>query len=190
MWPVVGIPPVWTGWLDRFRDCFRRSDQFQHFAEYVIGLIVSSRFSVQAINDLFTGHRHASSKRGFLGEAPWSPERVMRRLVRLVLEHAGFSNPGRGFLVIDDTILEHDSGTTAIEHVAPVWDAETKRYVKGHVVFTAHWVTPGHFPVEFRLKTPSGISKHQLALWLIKKARRFGVLFQTVCSTRGISRRR
>jgi len=70
MWPVVGIPPVWTGWLDRFRDCFRRSDQFQHFAEYVIGLIVSSRFSVQAINDLFTGHRHASSKRGFLGEAP------------------------------------------------------------------------------------------------------------------------
>ena len=32
----------------------------------------------------------------------------------------------------------------------------------------------------FRLKTPSGISKHQLALWLIKKARRFGVLFQTV----------
>ena len=80
--------------------------------------------------------------------------------------------------------------TTAIEHVAPVWDAETKRYVKGHVVFTAHWVTPGHFPVGFRLKTPSGISKHQLALWLIKKARRFGVLFQTVCSTRGISRRR
>ena len=124
------------------------------------------------------------------GRPPWSPERVIRRLVRLVLEHAGFSNPGRRFLVIDDTILEHDSGTTAIEHVAPVWDAETKRYVKGHVVFTAHWVTPGHFPVGFRLKTPSGISKHQLALWLNKKARRFGVLFQTVCSTRGISRRR
>jgi Transposase DDE domain len=53
--------------------------------------------------------------------------------------------------------------------------------VKGHVVVTAHWVTPrGHFPVGFRFKTPGGISKHELAVWLIKKCRRFGVLFQTV----------
>lgn len=42
-------------------------------------------------------------------------------------------------------------------------------------------MTPrGHFPVGFRFKTPGGISKHHLALWLIKKCRRFGVLFQTV----------
>lgn len=164
--------------LDRFRDCFRRSDQFQHFAEYVIGLIVSSRFSVQALNDLFTGHRHASTKRRFMGEAPWSPEKVMRRLVRLVKEHAGFSKPSRGFLVIDDTILEHDMDTKAMEKVAVVKDPETQQWVKGHVVVTAHWVTPrGHFPVGFRLKTPGGISKHQLALWLIKRCRRFGVLF-------------
>jgi hypothetical protein len=40
MWPVVGIPPMWAELLDRFRDCCRRSGQFQHFAEYVIGLIV------------------------------------------------------------------------------------------------------------------------------------------------------
>lgn len=33
MWPVVGIPPMWTELLERFRDCFRRADQFQHFAE-------------------------------------------------------------------------------------------------------------------------------------------------------------
>jgi SRSO17 transposase len=181
MWPVVGIPPMWAELLDRFRDCFRRSDQFQHFAEYVIGLIVSSRFAVQALNDLFTGHRHASTKRRFLGEAPWSPDRVMRRLVRLVLEHASFSKPSRGLLVIDDTILERDIDTHAMEKVAVVKDPETQQWVKGHVVVTAHWVTPrGHFPVGFRLKTPGGISKHHLALGLIKKCRRFGVLFQTV----------
>lgn len=88
----------------------------------------------------------------------------MRRLVRLVLERAGFSNPSRGFLLIDDTILAHDSDTTtAIGHVAPEWNAETKRYVKGHVVFTAHWVTPWAFPAgippedhEWRLEAPVG----------------------------------
>lgn len=181
MWPVVGIPPMWVDLLERFRDCFPRSDQFRHFAEYVIGLIVSSRFSVQALNDLFTGHRHASTKRRFLGEAPWSPERVMRRLVRLVKEHAGFSAPRRGLLVIDDVVLEHDMDTKAIEKVVVVKDPETDQWIKGHVVVTAHWVTPrGHFPVAFRLKTPGGISKHQLAVWLVKKCRRFGVLFQTV----------
>ncbi len=181
MWPVVGIPPMWADLLERFRDCFRRSDQFQHFAEYVIGLIVSSRFSVQALNDLFTGHRHASTKRRFMDEAPWSTEKVVRRVVRLVKEHAGFSKPSRGLLVIDDTILEHDMDTKAMEKIAVVKDPETQQWVKGHVVVTAHWVTPrGHFPVGFRLRTPGGISKHQLALWLLKKCRRFGVLFQTV----------
>jgi len=181
MWPVVGIPPIWAEQLERFRDCFRRSDQFQHFAEYVIGLIVSSRFSVQALNDLFTGHHHASTKRRFMDEAPWATEKVMRRLVRLVKEQAGFSKPSRGFVIIDDSILEHDMDTQAMEKVAVVKDPETQQWVKGHVVVTAQWVTPrGHFPVGFRLKTPGGISKHELALWLLKKCRRFGVLFQTV----------
>jgi len=115
MWPVVGIPPVWTGWLDRFRDCFRRSDQFQHFAEYVIGLIVSSRFSVQAINDLFTGHRHASSKRGFLGEAPLVARPGDAAACVPGPRARGLLQPSRGFLVIDDTILEHDSDTTAVD---------------------------------------------------------------------------
>jgi hypothetical protein len=136
---------------------------------------------VQALNDLFTGHRHASTKRRFLGEAPWSPDRVMRRLIRLVPEHAGFSKPSRGLLVIGDAILAHDSDATAMEKVAAVWDPATERYVTGHVVVTAHWVTPrGHVPVGFRFKTPGGLSKHHLALWLITKCRRFGVLLQAV----------
>lgn len=73
------------------------------------------------------------------------------------------------------------ASTTAIEQVAKVWDLEQQRYVKGHVVVTAHWMTPhGQFPVGFRVKYPDGIGKHRLTLWLAKKCRRFRVLFQTV----------
>ena len=75
MWPVVGVPPMWADLLDRFRGCFRRSDQFQHFAEYVIGLIVSSRFSVQALIDLFTGHRPRARSADSLGRRPGRPRR-------------------------------------------------------------------------------------------------------------------
>jgi len=102
---AVDLPAVW----------FRRSYQLQHVAEYVLGPIVSSRFSVQA--DPFTGHRRASAKGWFMDEAPWSPVRVMRRLVRLAKEHAGFSKPSQGFLFIDDTILEHDMDTRMMEKI-------------------------------------------------------------------------
>lgn len=181
MWPIVGIPPMLVEHLERFRTCFRRADQFQHFCEYVTGLIVSMRFSVQALNDVFTGHRHASTKRRFMSEAPWSCEKVMRRMVRLIKEHAGFSKASRGLFVIDDTILEHDIDTEKIDQVSVLKDPETKSWVKGHVIVTGHWVTPrGHFPTGFRLKYPDGVSKIRLACWLVKKALRFGLPFETV----------
>jgi len=64
---------MWAELLDRFRDCSRRSDQFQHFTEYVIGLIVSSRFSVQALNDLFSRMCSSTSRRN-RRPSYWTPE--------------------------------------------------------------------------------------------------------------------
>ena len=182
MWPIVGIPPVLIELLAEFRSCFIRIEQFQHFTEYVTGLIVSHRFSIQAVNDIFTGHRDASAKRRFMKDSPWSVEKVMRRMMRIVRERAGFSNPSRGFLVIDDVILHHDTDTDSMEQVDWIWDQNTKSHVKGHVVVTAHWVTPhGHFPMAFRVKYSNGtVTKQQLAMWLVKKCRRSGLMFETV----------
>jgi hypothetical protein len=182
MWPIVGIPSVLNELLEEFRTCFRRVEQYHHFAEYVSGLIVLFRFSVQAINDAFTGHRHASTKHRFMKESPWKVEKVMCRMMRLVRERAGFSNPTRGALVIDDVILHHDSDTESMEQVSWIWDHNERKHVKGHVVVTAHWVIPhGHYPVAFRIKMPGGgITKQKLAYWLVKKCRRSGLMFETV----------
>lgn len=182
MWPIVGIPSVLIELLGEFRTCFLRVEQFQHFCEYVTGLIVSHRYSVQAVNDIFTGHRHASSKRHFMRDSPWSVEKVMRRALRLARERAGFLKPSRGFLVIDDVILHHDSDTESMEQVSRLLDPSAKTWVNGHVVVTAHWVTPhGHYPVGFRIKFPEGvITKQRIAMWLVKKCRRSGLMFQTV----------
>jgi hypothetical protein len=168
--------------LEEFRNCFSRIEQFQHFCEYVTGLIVSHRFSVQAVNDIFTGHRDASTKTRFMKESPWLVERVMRRLMRLVRDRAGFTKASRGYLVIDDVILHHDSETESMEQVDWVWDPTLKKTVKGHAVVTVHWVTPqGHFPIAFRVKFPDGvITKHRLAMWLVKKCRLGGLMFETV----------
>jgi len=182
MWPVVGIPPLLVVLLEEFRNRFQRIEQFQHFSEYVTALIVSHRFSIQALNDIFTGHRDASTKSRFMYESPWRVERVMIRLMRMVRERAGFTKASRGILVIDDVILHHDSDTESMEQVAWTWDHGVKKMVKGHVVVTAHWVTPhGHYPVAFRIYFPGGtITKHQLAMWLVKKCRRSGLMFETV----------
>ena len=132
-----------------------------------------------------------SAKRGFLGEAPLVARPGDAAACAPGPRARGLLQPSRGFLVIDDTILEYDSDTNAIDHVAPVWDAETKRYVKGHVVFTAHWVTPGAFPggvppedAEWDLEAPVGAVADQ------EGATVWRALPDGACSTRGISRRR
>lgn len=181
---LTGIPPMLAPFLDRFRKCFARRDSFEHFSEYVVGLIAGTNTTVAGIARLFINHRDPSTKTRFLTESPWSVESVMRRVVALLKERAWFSNSNRGFLVIDDTDCEHDSesGKVALGMEGLSWQRGPEgHYVLCHPVVTSHWVTPhGHYPVGFRIRMPSGVGKNRLAFWLIKRALKMGLLFRTV----------
>ncbi len=181
---LTGIPPMLSPYLEHFRKCFARKDTFGHFSEYVVGLIAGTNHSVAGIARLFIAHRDPSTKTRFLAEAPWSADRVMRCVIALLKKYAWFSNRNRGFLVIDDTDCEHDkeSGKSEASMEGLSWQRSPEgHYVLCHPVVTSHWVTPhGHYPIGFRIKMPSGIGKNRLALWLIKRAIKMGLLFRTV----------
>ena len=165
MLPLMGIPPMLKPYLEFFRRCFSRHDTYDHFAEYVVGLIAGTNTSVAGIARLFVNHRDPSTKTRFLSESPWSPEYVMNRVVALLKERAWFSNPNRGFLVIDDTDCEHDSESGKAE--GGMGGLSWQRGPDGHYVFchpvvTSHWVTPhGHYPIGFRIRMPSGVGKNR-----------------------------
>lgn len=181
---MSGIPPMLEPYLEQYRDCFSRSDTFEHFKEYETGLICGHEPTVAGINRLFIQPRDPSTKRRFMTESPWSENRVMTRLAGMVRRGCEFKNPGRGFLVIDDVHLEHDkdSGQAAKGMKGLSW----RKLPEGgfglcHTIVTAQWYTPhGHFPTGFRLWHEDGVGKNRLAYWLIRRARRMGFLFQTV----------
>jgi hypothetical protein len=184
MLPLTGIPPFLKPHLEFFRRCFERHDTYDHFAEYVTGLIAGTNTTVAGIARLFVNGRDPSTKTRFLSESPWSLDYVMNRAVALLKEHAWFSNPNRGFLVIDDTDCEHDSesGKTESGMDSLTWQCGPDgHYVFCHPVVTSHWVTPhGHYPIGFRIRMPSGVGKNKLAYWLINRALKLELVFKTV----------
>lgn len=185
MQPLVGLPPMLAEYLECFRPAFRRVEAYTHFTEYITGLICSTQFSVECIARMFTEHRDPSTKRKFLTASSWTPSRVMTRCVGLVKKHADFERAGRGYLVIDDIQLEHDKESGKSEHgmEALLWHKrhDDVGYVNCHLVVTLHWVTPhAHFPIGFRIRMPNGVTRHNLARWLIKRAMRLGLKFGAV----------
>ena len=49
MLPLTGIPPLLKPHLEFFRRCFERHDTYDHFAEYVTGLIAGTNTTVAGI---------------------------------------------------------------------------------------------------------------------------------------------
>jgi len=182
--PIVDYPEVVKRFLSHFEDLFTKP-QFQHFAEYLTTLIVCMRFTISWMNSQIVGHRDRSNKTRFLTESDWREEEVNRRRIKLILSQVKGLNPNRCFLVIDDTILEHSNEAKKIEGIGRFYDYTTGKYVLGHVIVTAHYISPlGDFPIDFKLylkkENPRSLSKVELAKQLIKEAIQLSLPFKTV----------
>jgi len=182
MLPITDYPKAVGQFLSSFESCFRRAEQLTHFAEYITGLIVSWRFTINHMNDQFVGHRDQSTKNRFINESPWSEIKVNYRRIQLILQRVKKVSPRKCFLIIDDVKCAHDKGTRKMEQLGFFKDTSNGGWVNAHVIVTAHLITPlGHFPIEFRLYYPNGrITKIRLACWLVKKAISLGLPFKTV----------
>ena len=182
MVPIIEYPEVVAKYLPHFQKCFRRTEQFQHFAQYVTGLIVCIKHSIRHMNSQFFEHCDQSAKNRFLTESPWSELKVNHQRIRLIWEKIHTINPRKCVLIIDDTLLEHDADTKNMEQMSLFRDPSTGLYEHGHVIVTAHLHCPlGQFPINFRLYYPKGrVSKITLAKWLVKSAMRMKLPFQTV----------
>jgi len=182
--PIVDYPEVVKRFLSYFEDLFTKP-QFQHFAEYLVTLIVCMRFTISWMNSQIVGHRDRSNKTRFLTDSNWREEEVNKRRIELILSRVKVLNPNRCFLVIDDTILEHSNSAKKIEEIGRFYDYTTGKYILGHVIVSAHHVSSlGDFPVDFKLylkkENSQFLSKPELAKQLIQEAIELGLPFRTV----------
>ena len=150
--PRVAPAPLVTAHADVFRDLFENRRQFQHFQNYLTGLIVLDNKSLANMTRCVLESADKTNLSRFFSEAPWFQDRVNdRRLEYLLQQTKARRGPqADAILILDDTLCEH---------VGRLFDSVDRHYNHGddtyplaHNPVTSHYVSGAvRFPVDLRV---------------------------------------
>src|SRR3977135_1729535 len=150
--PIVAPAPIVTAHADIFRDLFENRCQFQHFQNYLTGLIVLDNKSLANITRCVLESADKTNLSRFFSEAPWFQERVNdRRLTYLLQQTQAVRGPkADAVLILDDTLCEHVG--SLFDYVDRHYNHGNDTYPLAHNPVTSFYVSgPVRFPVDLRL---------------------------------------
>src|SRR3989442_7859295 len=115
--PIVAPAPLVTAHADVFRDLFENRCQFQHFQNYLTGLIVLDNKSLANIARCVLESADKTNLSRFFSEAPWFQEQVNdRQLTYLLRQTQAVPGAEAGAApILDCNLCEH--GRRLIEYV-------------------------------------------------------------------------
>ena len=147
---IVRFPEVVEQALVVLGPLFHNQRQRQHLGEYLTGLYVAQRKSVNGINAEFADTTDQSCLNRWLNESPWDVSALNEaRLAELQKRHdTRYSK--YGVIAVDDTLIDHDG--KLIEDAGYFWDHAEQKSKIAHDLLIANYVaTSGkHYPLEFR----------------------------------------
>ena len=150
--PIIAPAPIVTAHADAFQELFENRRQFQHFQNYLTGLIVLDNKSLTNITRCVLESADKTNLSRFLSEAPWFQEQVNDRRVAYLLQQ---TKKVRGpqadsALILDDTLCEHVG--SMFDYVDRHYNHGDATYPLAHNPVTSHYVSgPVRCPVDFRL---------------------------------------
>lgn len=150
--PIVAPAPLVRAHAGAFRDLFANRCQFQHFEEYLTGLIVLDNKSLSNMARCLVDSTDKTNLSRFLSEAPWDEAAVNdRRIQYLLAQTTQQRRPaGDSALVLDDTLCEHVG--TLVAHIDRHYNHGDGRYPLAHNPVTSCYVSGAvRFPVDVRL---------------------------------------
>jgi hypothetical protein len=150
--PIVAHAPLVTAHADVFRDLFENRRQFQHFQNYLTGLIVLDNKSLTNITRCVLESADKTNLSRFFSEAPWFQARVNdRRVAYLLQQTTGVrSAQADAALILDDTLCEHVG--SLFDYVDRHYNHGDDTYPLAHNPVTSHYISgPVRFPVALRL---------------------------------------
>ena len=150
--PIVAPAPLVIAHADAFRDLFENRCQFQHFQNYLTGLIVLDNKSLANITRCVIESADKTNLSRFFSEAPWFQERVNdRRLTYLLQQTRAVRGPqADSALILDDTLCEHVG--SLFDYVDRHYNHGNDTYPLAHNPVTSYYVSgPVRFPVDLRL---------------------------------------
>jgi hypothetical protein len=150
--PIVAPAPLVTAHAEVFRDLFENRRQFQHFQNYVTGLIVLDNKSLANMTRCVLESADKTHLSRFFSEAPWFQDRVNdRRLEYLLQQTQARRGPkADALLILDDTLCEPVG--SLFDYVDCHDNHGDNTYPLAHNPVTSHYVSgPVRFPVDLRL---------------------------------------
>ena len=150
--PIVTPAPVVTAHAEAFRDLFENRRQFQHFQNYLTGLMVLPNKSMANIARCVVESADKTNLSRYLSEAPWFEEQVNQRRIHYLLAQtkAVRKDKDGSALVLDDTLCKHVG--SLFDYVDHHYNHGDNSYPLAHNPVTSHYVSgPVRFPVDLRV---------------------------------------
>lgn len=147
--PIVKPAPIVEKHAEVFQDLFENQKQYQHFQNYLTGLMVLENKSLSNISRCLIESADKTNLSRFLSQAPWIEEEVNQRRISYMLEQTqGHRRAEKeSCLIIDDTLCEHVG--SLYEYVAKHYDHCENRYPLAHNLVTSHYVSGAvRFPID------------------------------------------
>jgi hypothetical protein len=147
---VVAIPHVVEELLVQFGDLLPNEPSRLHFAEYLTGLLIAERKTVNGISHEFAATTDQSCLNRWLTEAPWDAERINQHRLDWLQADPTTRYRQDGVIAIDNTLIDHDG--KLIEDAGWFWDHAEERYLIAHDYLFSNYVHPSgkHYPLHFR----------------------------------------
>ena len=150
--PIVEPAPIVVKYAEAFRPVFKDRRQFEHFRNYLTGLMVLDDKSLANIARCILESADKTNLSRFFSESPWQWEKVNeQRLANLLQETKGISRSSdESVLIVDDTLCEHVG--TLFAYVDQHYNHGDGSYPTAHNLVTSHYLNGlVRFPVDFRL---------------------------------------
>lgn len=150
--PIVAPAPLVSTHAPAFRHLFNDVRQFEHFQNYLTGLIVLENKSLANISRCLLQSADQTNLSRFLSESPWSAEAVNRFRIQYVLEQttAVRGSDKDGDLIFDDTLCEHVG--SLFEYVDRHYNHSDGTYPFAHNLVTSYYLNGAvRIPVDFQL---------------------------------------
>jgi len=150
--PIVQAAPLVKTHAEAFRDLFENRAQYEHFQEYVTGLMVLDNKTLTNMARCIVESADKTNWSRFMAEAPWLASAVNDRRITYMIEQTQKMrrSAAESVLVIDDTLCEHVG--SLFEYIDQHYDHGEDRYPLAHNPVTSFYVSGVvRFPVDLRL---------------------------------------
>ena len=150
--PIVQPTSIVTEHSPAFQDLFKNRCQFQHFQNYLTGLIVLDKKTMANITRCVLDSADKTNLSRFFSEADWDVESVNKERIAYLLQKTDKHrlSARQSVLPIDDTLFEHVG--SLFEYIDKHYNHGDNTYPLAHNLVTSHYVSGAvRFPVGWRL---------------------------------------